>query len=864
MGRATGRPVAPKPAAVEAEAWTLAAQLPDHQRMAARVALRALAGHGWSTELNAQLTGKQIDTLTTREFFGLRRLWEAALACGLRSHPVPTRSAEFNARRSRPPTVDERAWELALSLPGADATLALWALRELDERGQPTSLDTALPPVVFLRLGERTRRGLRKLSAAACSRGLRPALVPDKQSEWAYRNDLEGVNEDTVAFVRSLGARRLEPFALLWLRRLRAAGLPTDLDVDLEAPAVRELLDAMLEEAAGGKLAQTRTHDQLNRLRAALRFMYAEACAQKKRTRPVPIEIAHKFGYSKGALKALMKRLPVHDRQALTTLKVALRELNRLQQAGRGQAKGSDRARAKKKTEAQTTSSLRIRTLNSFLHHAGQWESEDLAAGVKSSWSLEDGLAAVMTPAHIARWAYQGHKPDGSRKARATCTAHHKQILRLLERAAEAGAAIVTPERILEIQAELERVRDNEEWNVPSLLEADPDDDETGKWFPTLDQLKAGIASLRADWQRAKLAYENGDTFLRYWRAARDYVMAYGALICMWRVDTVATIDLSRVVRDPNTRRVRWSDGTIRIRNGARAKQARGHNYLVEMLIIPGEVVDLIEMLFKIEGRSLESRLRPGEDPVRLAIGDRYGNDELMEVPRTVIPLFRARFDLPAALNGGSVMKCLRARLFAMGWDATNPHTLRAAGAIHWRFVLGRTYEAIMRLGLWSDEAVLKRCYARLNSADIDTEIANGAPSHELVSAVGSNELAKALEEAQSKALALRIKPEAPSHELIATARILRVAASRLEKAAGASDGTERPSPLKSDEDLVRIDQALRPVVRGGVNELLGYEALGATKDQRKKPARTQRRMLSRLRAETRAAPTHRAARRTA
>lgn len=127
-----GRPVTPKPEAADSHAWALAAQLPDREQMAARVALRALAGHGWSTELNAQLTGEQIDTLTTREFFGLRRLWEAALARRLRSHPVPTRSAEFNARRSRPPTVDERAWELALSLRGADATLALWALRQLD------------------------------------------------------------------------------------------------------------------------------------------------------------------------------------------------------------------------------------------------------------------------------------------------------------------------------------------------------------------------------------------------------------------------------------------------------------------------------------------------------------------------------------------------------------------------------------------------------------------------------------------------------------------------------------------------------------------------------------------------------------
>lgn len=859
----TGRPLTPKPAAVDSQAWTFAAQLPERQRMAAWAALRAVAGHGWSTELNVRLPGDQADTLTARERFGLRGLWEAALARGLRSHPAPTHSAWLK-RRGRPPTVDQHAWELARSLPGVDATLALWALCELDKRGQPTSLNTAVPPVVFLGLDQRARLGLRRLWRAARARGMRSAPVPDRQSNWAYRRDLEGVNEDTVAFVRSLGARRLEPMALLWLRRLRAAGLPTDLDVDLEVPAVRELLDAMLAQAAKGKLAMTRNHDQLHRFRAALRFMYAEATAQKKRTRPVPIEIAHKFGYDKGALGALMTRLPARDRAALAKLKDKLRELNRLQQAGRGQAKGSDRVRVKKKTEAQTTSSLRIRTLNSFLHHARDWESEDLAAGRKSSWRLENGLAAVMTPAHIARWAYQGHKPDGSRKARATCTAHHKQILRLLERAAESRVPLVTPKRFLKIQAKLERVRDHEEWNVPSVLEEDPDDEETGKWFPTLDQLKAGIATLREDWQRAKLAHENGDTFLRYWRASRDYVMAYAALICMWRVDTIATIDLSRVVRDPNTRRVRWSDGTVRIRNGARAKQARGHNYLVEMLIIPGEVVDLIEMLLEIEGRSLESRLRPGEEPVLLAVGDRYGHDELMEASRTVIPLFRARFDLPAALNSASVMEPLRARLFAMGWDATNPHTLRAAGAIHWRFVLGRTYEAIMRLGLWSDEAVLRRCYARLNSADIDAEIANGAPSQEVVSPVGSSELAKALEEAQSKALALRIKPEAPAHELIATARVLRVAASRLEKAAGASDGTERPSPFKSDEDLVRIDQALRPIVRGGLNELLGYDALRPTKDQRAKPPRTQRRMLSRLRAETRAAPTHRAARRTA
>lgn len=931
------------PTGIDEQAWSLAERLAATQRTPARMALRTIADRGWSSELNAQLSGEQLYSLSARERFGLRRLWEAALTAKLRFHPVPSPSARFDdcpanvdrqawaltakvahpgaargglrrlaklglatdlnvgltaeqiallnnqhrlalwglwgqattdgtrlapmprgmvAVDGRPPTVDKDAWALSETLIGWRELLAQKALRELDRREQPTALDAIVPMSVFVALDQSERLSLRLLWTAAIDRGVRSAPVPDKHSEWLYRRDLEGIDASAIAFARS-ASDPLEPYALLWLRRLRNGGLPTDLDVDLEDTAVGALFATMLDEAA--RRALGKGHDQLYDFRAAVRWMYTGARDAKLRTRPVPQEIACEFVYRKGDRLALLERLPQSDQEKIAQLKISLRELNRRQQAARGQTKEKCSPREKKKTEAQSSSRMRMNALHSLLHHATKWEADDHGAGVKmSAWAIEGGLESLLSPSNVARWCYKGHKPDGSPKARLTCKTHHDQILRLLERAAEAGVPFVTATALEAISAELDRVRDDEEWNVPSALDDDGDDPETGKWFPTMAQLKSGIAALREDWQRAKLLHENGDTFRRFWRATRDYVMAYGAFLCMWRVDTVATIDLSRVVREPGTNRVRWRDGTIRIRNGARAKQAHGHSYLVEMLLIPGEVVDLIEMLLELEGRSLEHRLRPGEAPVQLNIGDHYGADELLETSRAVIPLFRAEFGQPAALNHSSVIGRLQDRLYAMGWDATNPHTLRAAGAIEWRFVRGRTYEAIMRLGLWNDEGVLKRCYAHLNDADIDAEIANGAPSQEVVSPAGSNALAKALEEAQRRSLALQIKPEAPAHELAATARVLRVAASRLERAAGVSDGEERPSPFRSEEDVVRTDQALRPLVKGGLNELLGYVVLQPTQEHREKPARTERRMLSRLRAQTRAASTPRAAARIA
>jgi hypothetical protein len=339
--------------------------------------------------------------------------------------------------------------------------------------------------------------------------------------------------------------------------------------------------------------------------------------------------------------------------------------------------------------------------------------------------------------------------------------------------------------------------------------------------------------------------------------------MAYGALVCMWRVDTVATIDLSRCEHDPNTDRLRWADGGIRVRYGARAKQGRGHSYLVDTLLIPGEVVDLIEMLLELEGRSLEQPLRAGEHPVTLEVGDRYGRDALLETHRTIVPLFRVQHDRPAGLGVGGVSSRLQNRLFAMGWDAINPHTLRAAGAIEWRFVRGASYEAIMRLGNWHDERVLRSCYARLSSTDVDLEIANGAPSHDVVAPVGSAELVAALDQALTRTLALRQRPAAPAHEIVAMARSLRLAASRLEQAVGAAGGSDSPNPFRSHEDLVLVDALLRSNMKGGINEAVGYQVLRPTTVRRTKAPRQQRQMLARLHSESRR-PSTSAPRRTA
>jgi hypothetical protein len=848
------------PPHIDAAAWALTMVRTTAAKRAsawnARGALKALAARGLRTDLDATLTREQISALSKEHRLALWKLWCDARERGLRVAPLPPGMIEIEGR---PPEVDEVVWNLATQLRGSRAKEAQIALRALAFAGQPTALDVALPTRVFVTLQSNARWALRRLWEEAIARGLPVAAQPDLLSEWLYRQDLEGVDRDAVAMVRRVCKTTHSQPAWIWLRELRNAGVPTDLNVDLEAPAMRALLDVLLNKAAHRELYGGTS--QLGDFRGMLRRLYAAASAAGLRTRPLPGMLSVGAKHRKGSGAALEARLPSEDRARLQRVVAHLRELARRQQGGRMLRAPTPKGEMRP-TESQSNGKVKLNALRSFLHHAAEWELDDLRNDPTlasdpertSPWRIENGLTALLTPANVARWAYQGHKSDGSPKKPNTSTRHHWALVRLLERAAKAGHPLVPSARISAIAEELNRFRVEEEWNVApedSLGGGDADDfEETGKWFPTLEQLRTGIARLHQRYEDAKIAREQHGAFKEFWRATRDFVLAYSAFICMWRVDTAATIDLSRLARDPQTRQIRWRDGSIHVRSGARAKQSGNRSYYVKDLLIPGEVVDLIEILLTLEGRSLEHPLRPGEAIVELAVGDNWGGDELLDEARTVIPLFRREPDAPAALQYSGAQKSLARSLLAMHWDAINAHTMRAAGAIEWRFVRGRSLAAIMRLGLWSREETLNRCYAHLSNEDLDNEIARGAPAMAARATSGSAQLMGALDEAQKKAIELRLKPNPTAFELSAAARVLRSTAKALSHAAGEAAAEPLLSKFREAADYQRVDAALRPLYAGGLSQLLGFEVLPDMKAKRATPPRSDRRMLVRLREE--------------
>ncbi len=858
-----GRPmtISERPPNVDVQAWALASALAGNQAEYARRGLLSLAARGIATDLAFVPTVAQITRLRLEQRIAVTELWSEAHRRGLRAEPAPAQMAA--APLPPPPAgIDAAAWVLAQGLLGARPGSAHDALRALARAGHPTHLDAVIKVEVFVTLSKRQRWALRTLWDAAIGRGLRSAPSITAADLHLKRQDLTGIDRAMVEHLKHLCDGTDQRGVRIWLRTLRDAGLPTDHDADLDTPEVRAIFTDLTDRASKHELY--RGTDELFELRAGLRHLYMGAAAAGLRSRPVPTYIAKPLLYARGERASLFARLPATDQAKIDLLREHLLELNRIQQASRSLPIRRSRY-AKKRTEAQGNSKSKLDALSSFLHHAAEWELEDLArahgsgdAPAPSPWRIEAGFLALATPEHVARWAYRGHKPDGTPKAPATSEKHAANFLRLLERSEEARIALLPAARRQEIAGELQRFRVEEEWNVPqdtdwTSITGDPGDDDlddTGKWFPTLAELASGIARLKARYDNAQQRHGAGrGTARQFWRATRDYVLAYGALICMWRVDTAATIDLARLTPDPQTRRKRWRDGSIHIRSGARAKQSGNRSYFVPDLLIPSEIVDLIEMLLQLEGRSLEHPLAPGEASVRLSTDDRWGRDRLLEGERVVIPLFRKEPDAPGALQYGGVSGSLGHSLLAMGWDAINPHTLRAGGAIEWRYVRDRSYAAIMRLGLWSDERTLKRCYARLGNEDLDAEIARGAESTH-VSPADATALIGALDEAHKKALEIRTKANATPVELVAAARVLHATAVTLERAAGVTTVDASPSRFRDPAHYGLVDQLVRSLVPGGLNEFLQYEVIADPTAKRATAPRSDGRILRRLREE--------------
>lgn len=848
-----------RPKTVDAVAWEITSVLSGNQGEYARRGLRLLDEHGLSTDLAVVLDVEQSKISAIRERIAVGELWSQAHRLGLRPDPAPPGMTDAPAQRC-PPAVDDQAWEFARQLSATKAMRAREGLKKLALAGHATDLNVVIPVPVFLTLNSSQRWSLRALWDEAISRGQRNVPSITRDDLHVASLDLLGIDRTAVDQVPRLCRTGEQRPVRIWLQRLRDAGQPTDLDADLDTPAIREVF-AELTGAAGRHNLYGGTAE-LSQLRGGLRHLYVGAVDAHLRSRGVPTFIAETRIYARGERADLTARLPVEDQDKVAAVSAHLLELNRRQQAGRLMPTApSNKRYAKKRTESQGNSMNKLNALSSFLHHAAARELADLAgaAHIQSPWRIEAGLLVLVTPENVADWVYLGCKSDGSKKRAVTMTKQGADFCRLLERAEEAKNPLLPQQRRLAIQAALRRFEADEElnvepdanWGALSGGAAYADFDDTGKWFPTLDELDAGVSRLKTRYLNARQRRDEGrGTRLQGWRAARDHVLAYGALVCMWRVDTACTIDLARLAPDPRTGRKRWSDGSIHIRAGARAKQSGSRSYFVPDLLIPAEIVELIEALLKLEGRSLEHPLAEGEVPVHLRKGERWGNDRLLEGDRFVIPLFRKHPDAPNGLGyigiGGSLSKSL----LAMGFDAINPHTMRAAGAILWRFLRDGSYASIMRLGLWSDERTLVRCYARLSDYDLDAEIARRSQS-EYKSPPSATALTGALDEAHRKALEIRTKANATPLEFAAAARVLHATATALERAAGKTPiVSASPSRLRDAADDARVDTLVRALVPGGLNEFLGYDVIADPKAKREKPYLADRRVLGRLREE--------------
>lgn len=267
------------------------------------------------------------------------------------------------------------------------------------------------------------------------------------------------------------------------------------------------------------------------------------------------------------------------------------------------------------------------------------------------------------------------------------------------------------------------------QWNLsaPSLSN-------TGehKWYPDLDQVKLAITALEDQIVRADLQHDRGlVSDKRHWLNVRDATMTLCALYCMWRDDTVATISLGHLRRDPMTGSVVDEDGFAVIEKIARAKDSSGQWYpFVPELILPPNVVRLIEALLKLEGRSMAQPLKPGEEPIRLSAsaGDHWGNDPVMDGELVVVPLFRKDPDRPQGLGYGAIQDVLEGQLEHLQFGATNPHTLRATGAIYWTFIQEMPEDLVMTLGLWHEPKTLNDCYAHLGQRDRRARMARYVP----------------------------------------------------------------------------------------------------------------------------------------
>jgi hypothetical protein len=717
------------------------------------------------------------------------------------------------ASRQRPPEVDMTAWEFAGRLPKPIGARARAVLEVLAKRGEPTSLDSEITISSLRAIGDQRRYAIRILRQRAHDAGLRSWLVPRLRTV-AQRQNAKGIDPETAAWLNlnsrtgSLGFYLRE--ARWWLRLLARHGLPTDLDIDLEEPRVRSLLQQVLAQAERGVIKDLPgSGKQLSRLRATLRTLYLAAAAAGRRSRPIPPVIADVVNL-RGNTKRLRAGLPARDRHQLDRLFDLFDALAADQQAGKTQTRGRW-----KSTMAQNTAARFSSCVNSLLTHARD-----------AGWQYT--LDEILTPEHVLDWTMRGRKADGSPMSKNEPRQRQTLVRSLLQRALDLDAALVDEGRVRQIASAMKNHRGFA--NVAPRRRGQEQDE---KFIPTHLQIRSGFALVDECMHRARLRYQHGQmTRLEFWRELQDWAFFHLRLRGMWRNDTSATIDLLLAKRDLET-------GVV-IVDGVRAKEV-DDNYTIQIALLP-RMVDFAEELLTFEGRSIERPLREGERPQHLhaerrlglgleqgtlEAGDRWGRDVLKTEDIHVAPLFRRHPDRAEGLSYWQINTRSRRILSRIGWFEATPHTFRVAGAIYWR-MLGWDYEAIMRLGHWKDLKTLLECYAKLNAKDSLAAMAALAPSERLHSAADRNNRRRAaIVQISQVTNGLLSASDLHLIEFERAASKIRDSVDEIDRANAAARGNAwvpPQVPLLSEREALTVDEALRDRHPGGMKDVLGRD----------------------------------------
>ncbi|HZP96366.1 MAG TPA: hypothetical protein VFC31_08555 [Candidatus Limnocylindria bacterium] len=642
---------------------------------------------------------------------------------------------------------------------------------------------------------------------------------------WTVRrqaSDWKGVDENTFAFVRRMAhERRLDSAEVTaardWFRGLLDAGLPTDLDADFAAQPMSDHLETALREAGYASAVRRRLRD-IEGLRDALQ-VYVQAHRDGLRSRPVPpiaVKQRRAFAVSHDVVRGA---LPREDQRRLAEGDQILDLLARLQWEQRsGDATRCADGKMRHPTVAPSTAFNEQRAMRAFLQHAH-----------RKDWQPFD-FEHLLTAERVCDFLFYGQNYDGSARA-VGCNEKLAYLLRdylYRTRTHSKPVAFVTEERLAEIDAriKLEMTRTH----LHNVRPASESNKGRYKWFPTLEQVELAIAGLEEMIRQADAKRAAGTlTFLQYWTVVRNATLGLVTLFTMARVDSVSTISLSHIRRDPETGAILRFGGSAIVADIVRAKTKNKQWFpFVPEFTLTANLLPYIEKLLAIEGRSLDEPLRAGELPVRLRVGDKWGGTRIPSGELLVVPLFRADPNRPQPLCRERIRRVLQDLLMDLHFGATNPHTFRATGAIYWTFVRGMPEEFVMQLGLWTSPSELRESYAKIRNTDRLRLIGKYVPVEPgTVPSAVTSERGQTASEAIA---ALTRLLERPNDAVVAHAEVatVRRCAERIEQSIAAQSGVAwaavTPSPFRPGEIETMHERFVVLGVLGGLDEVLGRD----------------------------------------